>query len=78
MERTLAIIKPDAMESGHEVKILTRIEDEGLVILDSRVIHLDKVFLLFTSNTYIHTALINRFQQKNFMKNIKNDLSIKT
>ena len=43
MERTLAIIKSDAMEAGHEVALVNRIEDEGFVVLDSKTIHLDKV-----------------------------------
>jgi len=42
IERTLAIIKPDAVEAGHAGAILTRIEEAGFKILAMRLIRLNK------------------------------------
>lgn len=56
MERTLAIIKPDAMEAGHEITIVHRIEAEGFVILDSKIIHLDKVYLPIPLKSSAHIS----------------------
>jgi nucleoside-diphosphate kinase len=40
MERTLAIVKPDAVERGHSGEILKRIEAQGLQISALKKIHL--------------------------------------
>ena len=40
MERTLAIIKPDAVAAKHTGKILQRIEDAGFQIRAMRMLHL--------------------------------------
>ena len=40
MERTFAIIKPDAVENGSTGKIIDRILDEGFGILGMRLTHL--------------------------------------
>jgi len=40
MERTLAIVKPDAVERGHSGEILKRIEAQGLKISALKKIHL--------------------------------------
>ncbi len=42
MERTLAIIKPDAVASGHIGEIIRRIEREGLVIVAVNMQHMDR------------------------------------
>ena len=42
IERTLAIIKPDAVERRLAGRILRRIEDEGLQIRGMRRLHLSK------------------------------------
>jgi nucleoside-diphosphate kinase len=42
MQRTLAIIKPDAVEKGVIGKILTRIEEEGFVVRAMRMTWLSK------------------------------------
>ena len=41
-ERTLAIIKPDAVKKGVIGKIVERIEDEGFKIVEMRLVHLSK------------------------------------
>ena len=40
MQRTLAIIKPDAVSKGVAGRIITRIEEAGLAILAAKLIHL--------------------------------------
>jgi nucleoside-diphosphate kinase len=40
MERTFAIIKPDAVERGLSGKIITKIEDAGFAIVGMKKIHL--------------------------------------
>jgi len=40
MERTLAIIKPDAVEKRCAGRILARIEEEGLRVIAMRMVHL--------------------------------------
>ena len=42
MERTFAIIKPDAVKAGHAGRILQRIEDAGFRIVALRLQHLTK------------------------------------
>ena len=42
MERTLAIIKPDAVAKSFIGEIIRRIEKEGLLILSMKMIHLDR------------------------------------
>jgi len=42
MERTFAIIKPDAVAAGHAGKILDRIIAEGFTVLDMRMVRLTK------------------------------------
>jgi nucleoside-diphosphate kinase len=42
MERTFAIIKPDALKAGHAGRILQRIEDAGFRIVALRLQHLTK------------------------------------
>jgi nucleoside-diphosphate kinase len=42
MERTLAIVKPDAVERGHSGEILKRIEAQGLNISALKKIHLTR------------------------------------
>ncbi|OFZ52799.1 MAG: nucleoside-diphosphate kinase [Nitrospinae bacterium RIFCSPLOWO2_12_39_16] len=42
MERTLAIIKPDAVERGLTGKILDRIESRGLKIIALKMLHITK------------------------------------
>ncbi len=42
MERTLAIIKPDAVEKRCTGKILTRIEEEGFRVIAMRMAHLSR------------------------------------
>jgi len=41
-ERTLAIIKPDAVKKGVIGKIVERIEDEGFKIVQMRLVHLSR------------------------------------
>jgi nucleoside-diphosphate kinase len=41
IERTLAIIKPDAIKAKHAGKIIERIEHEGFSIIDLKKVHLD-------------------------------------
>jgi nucleoside-diphosphate kinase len=42
IERTLAIIKPDAVKKGVIGKIIERIEDEGFKIVEMKLVHLTK------------------------------------
>ena len=42
MERTFAIIKPDAVASGHAGAILARIEEDGFRILGMKMLRLSK------------------------------------
>jgi nucleoside-diphosphate kinase len=42
MERTFAIIKPDAVEKGHAGKILSRIEETGFRVCALRMLHMSK------------------------------------
>lgn len=42
MERTLAIIKPDAVENGHAGKILDRILEEGFTVRAMKLVRLTK------------------------------------
>jgi len=42
MERTLAIIKPDAVEGGHVGHIVARIEEEGFRIVALRMVRLTR------------------------------------
>jgi nucleoside-diphosphate kinase len=42
LQRTFAIIKPDAMEAGHAGKILDRIITEGFKVLGMRQMHLTR------------------------------------
>lgn len=42
MERTFAIIKPDAVKKGHAGKILSRIEGAGFRLCALRMIHMSK------------------------------------
>lgn len=42
LERTLAIIKPDAVEKGIIGEIISRIDKEGLKIVGMKMLHLDK------------------------------------
>jgi nucleoside-diphosphate kinase len=42
MERTFAIIKPDAVKKGVAGKILARIEDSGFRVCAMRMIHMSK------------------------------------
>ena len=41
LERTLSIIKPDAVAKGHVDEICERLEDAGLSITEKKSIHLD-------------------------------------
>ncbi len=43
MERTFAIIKPDAFAAGHAGKILTRIYEEGFTVVGLKKLYLSKV-----------------------------------
>jgi nucleoside-diphosphate kinase len=40
LQRTLAIIKPDAMEAGHAGAILSRIQQEGFTVAGMRQLHM--------------------------------------
>lgn len=42
MERTFAIIKPDAVKKGHAGKILSRIEEAGFRVRAMRMLHMSK------------------------------------
>ena len=42
MERTLAIIKPDAVQRNLTGKILARLEDEGFAILGMKMVYMSK------------------------------------
>lgn len=42
MERTLAIVKPDAVAAGHVGRILSRIEQEGFTIVALRMLRLSR------------------------------------
>jgi nucleoside-diphosphate kinase len=42
MERTFAIIKPDAVKKGHAGKILSRVEEAGFRVCALRMIHMSK------------------------------------
>ena len=42
MERTFAIIKPDAVSAGHTGAILQRIEDDGFTLRGMRLVRLTK------------------------------------
>jgi nucleoside-diphosphate kinase len=41
LERTLSIIKPDAVAKGHIDEICKRLEDAGLSIIEKKSIHMD-------------------------------------
>ena len=41
IEKTLSIIKPDAILNGHVDEICKRLEDAGLSIIDKKSMHLD-------------------------------------
>jgi nucleoside-diphosphate kinase len=43
MEKTLAIIKPDAFAAGHAGKIISRIYEEGFKIIGLKKIYMSKV-----------------------------------
>lgn len=45
MQRTLVLIKPDALERGLIGKIITRFEDKGLRILGLKMLQMDKDML---------------------------------
>ena len=40
LERTLAIIKPDAVANNYSGKILSMIEEQGLNIIAAKMVHL--------------------------------------
>ena len=42
MERTLAIVKPDAVDAGHIGQIIAMIEKKGLKIVALKQVHLDR------------------------------------
>ncbi|MEZ5290294.1 MAG: nucleoside-diphosphate kinase [Vicinamibacterales bacterium] len=42
MQRTFAIIKPDAVRAGHMGRILARVEAEGFAVRAARMAHLSK------------------------------------
>jgi nucleoside-diphosphate kinase len=42
MERTLAIIKPDAVKKGYAGRILTRIDEAGFKVCAMRMLHMTK------------------------------------
>ena len=42
MQRTFAIIKPDAVRAGSSGKILARVEAEGFAVRAARMIHMSK------------------------------------
>jgi len=43
MERTFAIIKPDAFAAGHAGKIITRIYDEGFKVVGLKKLYMSKL-----------------------------------
>ncbi|RLB61371.1 MAG: nucleoside-diphosphate kinase [Deltaproteobacteria bacterium] len=43
LQRTLAIIKPDAMDAGHAGAIIARIHEEGFTVRGLRQLHLTQV-----------------------------------
>ena len=42
MERTLVLIKPDAMQRGLAGTIISRLEEQGLKLVALRMLHMDK------------------------------------
>ena len=42
MEKSLVLIKPDAMERGLATEILSRLEDDGLNLVALRMLHMDR------------------------------------
>ena len=42
LERTLSIIKPDAVAKGHVDEICERLENKGLSIIQKQTLHLDR------------------------------------
>ena len=42
MQRTFAVIKPDAVAAGHQSAILSRIQEEGLRIVAMKSLRLSK------------------------------------
>lgn len=42
MERTLILIKPDAVQRGLSGKIISRLEDKGLKLIAMKLIHMDE------------------------------------
>ena len=42
MEKSLVLIKPDAMERGLSTVILSRLEESGLKLIALRMLHMDK------------------------------------
>ena len=50
IEKTLSIIKPDAVGKNLIGKIISRFEDNGLCVVAAKLIHLsDDICLLYTS-----------------------------
>jgi nucleoside-diphosphate kinase len=43
MERTLAIVKPDAVENQHVGRIVSRIEEEGFRVVAMRMTHMTRL-----------------------------------
>ena len=43
MERSLVLIKPDAMRRGLATTIISRLESQGIKIVGLRMLHMDKV-----------------------------------
>ena len=43
MEKSLVLIKPDAMERGLATEILSRLEGDGLKLVALRMLHMDRV-----------------------------------
>jgi nucleoside-diphosphate kinase len=41
IERSLVLVKPDAMERGLVGEIITRIEEEGLTLIGIKMLHMD-------------------------------------
>lgn len=42
LQRTLSIVKPDAMEAGHSGAIIARLQQEGFAVKGMRQLHLTK------------------------------------
>lgn len=42
MQRTLALVKPDAFAAGHAGKIMAKIIDSGLTVVAAKTLHLSK------------------------------------